>query len=163
VRVNAEDPDTFFPSLGCITRLSTPGGPGVRLDAILHRGLEVTPHYDSMLGKLIVHAADRDQAIARMRRALGELRIVGVRTSIPAALRVLADPGFRAGQYDTSILEHVDRRLPAEVEELAALAAAVARFRGTERPDALGVGGEAVESTAPWVMVGRMENLGRRP
>ena len=73
VRINAEDPDTFFPSLGTITRLNTPGGPGVRLDAVLYRGLEVTSHYDSMLGKLIVYAEDRAGAIARMRRALTEL------------------------------------------------------------------------------------------
>ena len=60
VRINAEDPDTFFPSLGTITRLTMPGGPGVRMDSALYRGLEVTPHYDSMLGKLIVHAQDRE-------------------------------------------------------------------------------------------------------
>jgi acetyl-CoA carboxylase biotin carboxylase subunit len=83
VRINAEDSDTWFPSLGRITRVNLPGGPGIRLDAALYRGMEVTPFYDSMIGKLIVHAEDRDRAIARMERALQELRIVGVATSAP--------------------------------------------------------------------------------
>lgn len=163
VRINAEDPDTFFPSLGTITRLNTPGGPGVRLDAVLYRGLEVTPYYDSMIGKLIVHADDRRRAIARMRRALTELRLNGVLTSVPACLRVLADPKFQEGDYDTDILAQIDRSVPTDIEEMAALAAAVAKYRGTERidipPDQAGAGG----TTSPWVLVDRMEKLGRRP
>jgi len=104
VRINAEDPTNFFPSLGVIKRLGLPGGPGVRLDSAMFRGLEVTPFYDSMLGKLIVHGDDRNQAIARMRRALQELRIVGVATSLPVALRALESEPFTSGNYDTSIL-----------------------------------------------------------
>jgi len=163
VRINAEDPETFFPSLGTITRLSTPGGPGVRLDAVLYRGLQITPHYDSMLGKLIVHAEDRDRAIARMRRALGETRLLGVLTSIPVCLRTLEDPGFLAGDYDTGILDCVNRSAPEDIEELAALAAAAAKYRGTERIDAQDeeVGSDIPAS--PWVLVDRMEKLGRRP
>jgi acetyl/propionyl-CoA carboxylase alpha subunit len=161
-RINAEDPTSFLPSLGSITRLNTPGGPGVRLDAVLYRGLEVTPFYDSMLGKLIVHAEDRPRAIARMRRALGELRIIGVKTSIPACLRVLDHETFLAGDYDTSILTRVDSAVPEDLEELAALAAAVAKYRGTERLDAAAsnVGGGA--GVSPWVLADRLDRLGRR-
>ncbi|MCB9871311.1 MAG: hypothetical protein H6837_15755, partial [Planctomycetes bacterium] len=162
VRVNAEDPENFFPSLGTVTRLYTPGGPGVRLDSVLYRGLEVTPHYDSMLGKLMVHADDRPAAIARMRRAVGELRIAGVTTSLPACLRVLADPRFRSGDYDTSVLAQVDRTIPEPVEELAALAAAVARYLGTERVGGADSAAPRGAGIAPWVLADRAERVGRR-
>ena len=163
VRINAEDPDTFFPSLGTITRLNTPGGPGVRLDAVLYRGLEVTSHYDSMLGKLIVYAEDRAGAIARMRRALTELRLMGVLTSIPACLRVLGDADFQSGNYDTAILEKMDRVTPVEAETLAALAAAVAKYLGTERIGSPPEGAFSGNHVSPWVLTDRMEKLGRRP
>ncbi len=162
VRINAEDPVNFLPSLGKITRLNTPGGPGVRLDSVLYRGLEVTPYYDSMLGKLIVHAADRPRAIARMRRALEELRIIGVRTSIPTCLRVLEDGGFRRGEYDTSILETIDSAIPEDVEELAALAAAVAKYRGSERVDAAVPAAGSGDGASAWVLVDRFERQGKR-
>ncbi len=166
VRINAEDPETFFPSLGTVTRLLTPGGPGVRLDAALFRGLEITAHYDSMLGKLIVHAADRELCIARARRALAELRLVGVQTSVPVALRVLESKGFQSGSYDTGILDRIQRAPPEHLHEIAALAAAVARHRGTER---------ALTQTRPagtvhscdgpsnWLLIERMERLGAKP
>ncbi|MEE2888466.1 MAG: acetyl-CoA carboxylase biotin carboxylase subunit [Planctomycetota bacterium] len=163
VRINAEDPETFLPSLGTITRLSTPGGPGVRLDAVLYRGLEVTPYYDSMLGKLIVHADDRPRAIARMRRALTEIRLLGVLTSIPACLRVLDDASFQAGDYDTGILDCIDRSVPIEIEELAALAAATARYRGTERIAAHDGAAQPVRPASRWVLIDRMEKLEQRP
>ncbi len=127
VRINAEDPATYFPSLGRIERLGFPGGPGVRLDAALYRGLEVTPYYDSMLGKLIVFAADREQAIARCIRALRELRIVGVMTSLPVAMRTLQSKEFVSGNYDTSILERIDTTSFAH-KEVAMLSAAASRF-----------------------------------
>jgi acetyl/propionyl-CoA carboxylase alpha subunit len=136
VRVNAEDPATFFPSLGKLTRINLPGGPGVRLDSAMYRGMEVTPYYDSMLAKLIVHGADREQAIARCIRALRELRIVGVATSLPTALAALRSEEFVGGDYDTGILERIDRKPPAATAELAALAAAAARFLLAERAGA---------------------------
>jgi acetyl/propionyl-CoA carboxylase alpha subunit len=160
VRINAEDPATFLPSLGAVTRLNVPGGPGVRLDAALFRGLEVTPFYDSMIGKLIVHAADRGQAIQRMRRALREMRIVGVATTIPVALAVLADARFRDGDYDTSILEGVDRSSAPERVEVASLAAAVARFCRAEQVEAPRNG--AADPISPWTMTGRLERLSGR-
>ncbi|MCR9245349.1 MAG: acetyl-CoA carboxylase biotin carboxylase subunit [bacterium] len=165
VRVNAEDPATFFPSLGEVTRLSNPGGAGVRLDSALHVGLEVTPHYDSMLAKLIVHAADRDHAIARCERALREFRIVGVATSMPVALHTLRSEEFRCGDYDTGILERIDRKTPVERHDLIMMAAAAARFLANERAGtAAGFEGKDRRQEPPrWAMLGRVERVGRMP
>ncbi|MBL9077690.1 MAG: acetyl-CoA carboxylase biotin carboxylase subunit [Planctomycetes bacterium] len=162
VRVNAEDPNTFFPSLGRITRMSLPGGPGVRLDSALYRGMEVTPFYDSMLAKLVVHAADRAQAIERCQRALRELRIVGVQTSLPVALRALQSAEFRAGDYDTGILERIDKNASAVPTELAMLAAATARFLAAERAGAASAAGSGpADPTPAWARLGRVERLRR--
>ena len=86
-----------------------------------------------------------------------------MRRSGPACLRVLADSEFAAGNYDTSLLEHIDRDVPETILDLAALAAAVAKYRGTERVDATEVGAGQGGGTSPWVLVDRMEKLGRRP
>lgn len=162
VRVNAEDPNTYFPSLGRISRLNMPGGPGVRLDSALYRGMEVTPFYDSMLGKLVVHGADREQAIARCERALRELRIVGVSTSLPTALRTLRSAEFRGGDYDTGILERIEKKPPSSQRELAMLAAAAARFLVAERAGAGATGTRAAGETTPrWALLGRTERLRR--
>ncbi len=155
VRINAEDPVTFFPSLGTIERLSSPGGRGVRFDSAIFRGLEVSPYYDSMLAKLIVWAEDREGAIQRMLRALAELRIAGVQTSVPAAVHVLHSEAFRSGDYDTSILEGLVRPQELQVLEVAALAAAYAKYRGSliaEKKDA-----PSREGVSPWVLRGRLE------
>ena len=161
VRVNAEDPNSFFPSLGLIKRMTMPGGPGVRLDSALYRGMEVTPYYDSMLAKLVVHGADREQAIARCKRALREMRIVGVSTSLPVALRALQSTEFASGDYDTGILERIERKPPAAQRELAMLAAAAARFLVAERAGASSEAHEAGETTPPWALSGRTERLRR--
>jgi acetyl-CoA carboxylase biotin carboxylase subunit len=162
VRVNAEDPETFFPSLGVISRFTLPGGPGVRVDTALYQGLEVTPHYDSMLAKLIVHSATREQAIARAVRALQELRIVGVATSLPVALRVFADPEFRRGEYDTGILGRIDKTPAEERRVVAALAAALARFARTERTTSAASSASG-GGMLPWRLLGRLDLLGGRP
>ncbi len=104
-RINAEDPDTFMPSPGGITRFHPAGGPGVRLDTHIYDGYRIPPNYDSMIGKLIVHGADRAQAIARMRIALAELVIEGVKTNIPLQQRIMADGGFQAGGMNIHYLE----------------------------------------------------------
>ncbi len=163
VRVNAEDPGTYFPSLGLISRLNLPGGPGVRLDSALYRGLEVTPYYDSMLAKLVVHGADREQAIARCSRALRELRIVGVSTSLPVALRTMQSEEFRSGDYDTGILERIGRGAPPAQRELAMLAAAAARFLSAERAgaNAAWVAQDRRASAPRWAMLGRTDRLRR--
>ena len=89
-RINAEDPDTFLPSPGLVTHFHSPGGPGVRVDSHIYEGYRVPPNYDSMIGKLIVHGATREQAIARMRVALSEMVVDGIKTNVPLQQRILA-------------------------------------------------------------------------
>jgi len=99
VRVNAEDPETFAPSAGRVTAWIPPGGFGVRVDSHLAAPCVVPPFYDSLLAKIIVHGRDRREAIERMRRALAETVVEGVKTSIPFQLRVLGDPLFLEGRF----------------------------------------------------------------
>ncbi len=104
-RVNAEDPFTFAPSPGRITALNLPGGFGVRVDTHIYEGYVVPPNYDSLLAKLIVHAEDRDAAIRRMRRALDEFVVEGVKTNLAFHRRLMDHPDFIAGKLDTHFLE----------------------------------------------------------
>ena len=104
-RVNAENPDTFAPSAGRITGLNLPGGIGVRVDTAAYTDGSISPYYDSLIAKLIAHGRDRQEAIARMRRALDMFVVEGVQTTIPLQQRILTDPGFLAGNYDTRFLE----------------------------------------------------------
>jgi acetyl-CoA carboxylase biotin carboxylase subunit len=106
-RINAEDPDNnFAPSPGRIESLNIPGGPGVRVDTHIYAGYQIPTQYDSMLAKVITHGADRDEAIARMRRALDEMVIEGVMTTIPLHERILADSVFREGsEVNTSYIQ----------------------------------------------------------
>jgi acetyl-CoA carboxylase biotin carboxylase subunit len=135
VRINAEDvPSGFLPATGTIRNLRLPGGPWVRVDSCMYNGLEVGLNYDPMLAKIIVWGPDRGVAIERMRRALQELNVGGVRTSAPAALAVLEEPAFRAGEYDTHFLESLDLSSPeGPEEELAAALAAVHRYHRARR------------------------------
>jgi len=106
VRVNAEDPDhAFRPSPGKIQSLALPGGPGVRVDTHVYRGYEIPPFYDSLIGKLIVHAADRERACRRLERALQEFVVGGVLTTIPFHQRVLQNDRFRRGEVDTHFVD----------------------------------------------------------
>jgi acetyl-CoA carboxylase biotin carboxylase subunit len=104
-RVNAEDPETFVPSPGVIHVFSAPGGPGVRVDTLAHSECIVSPYYDSLIAKIIVHGRDRREAIARMRRTLEMTVVEGIKTSIPLHLRILGDPEFLAGRTSTSFME----------------------------------------------------------
>jgi acetyl-CoA carboxylase biotin carboxylase subunit len=104
-RINAEDPEHFVPSPGRISAWLAPGGPGVRVDSHLMAGYVVPPYYDSLIAKIIVHAHDRSEAIARMHRALSEIVIEGVKTTIPYHLKLLADPTFVAGESTLARLE----------------------------------------------------------
>jgi acetyl-CoA carboxylase biotin carboxylase subunit len=100
-RINAEDPyNNFAPSPGTIDLWYAPGGKGVRVDTHVYSGYTVPPHYDSMIAKLIVTAATREIAIARMRRALGEFTIRGIKTTIPFQLEIINHPDFISGHYD---------------------------------------------------------------
>jgi acetyl-CoA carboxylase, biotin carboxylase subunit len=114
VRLNAEDPARdFAPAPGRVTRFRPPLGPGVRLDTYIEDGSEVPPHYDSLLGKLIVWDETRPQAIQRMLRALGELRLEGPPTTRELALDILRSEEFGSGRYSTSYLAEAAERLPA--------------------------------------------------
>jgi acetyl-CoA carboxylase biotin carboxylase subunit len=104
-RINAEDPDTFLPCPGLIQHFHAPGGPGVRVDSHIYEGYRVPPNYDSMIGKLIVHGNDREIAIARMRVALNEMIVDGIKTNIPLQQRILADQGFQSGGTNIHYLE----------------------------------------------------------
>jgi acetyl-CoA carboxylase biotin carboxylase subunit len=109
-RINAEDPETFVPSPGVIHVFSVPGGPGVRVETFAHSDCTISPYYDSMIAKIIVHGRDRQEAIARMRRTLEMTVIEGIRTTIPLHLRILADPDFQAGKLSTSFMNRFQSR-----------------------------------------------------
>jgi len=105
-RINAENPETFAPSPGVITAFNLPGGPGVRVDTFVYSGYRVSPFYDSLIAKVIVHARTRDLAIARMKRALEAMVIEGIQTTIPLHLKIMDDPRFRAGKISTDFMEY---------------------------------------------------------
>ena len=117
-RVNAEDPDTFVPSPGVIHAFSVPGGPGVRFETFAHSECTVSPYYDSMIAKIIVHGRDRQEAIARMKRVLEMTVVDGIKTSIPMHLKILADADFVAGRLSTAFMERFATR-PASGGRLA--------------------------------------------
>jgi acetyl-CoA carboxylase biotin carboxylase subunit len=120
-RINCEDPGRDFrPAAGTVTSLSPPLGPGVRLDTHAYSGYKVPPFYDSLLAKLIVWGADRPEAIARARRALGELGIEGVTTTRELFLDVVNEPRFVSGRYTTAYLEDARAALPSLGREMAA-------------------------------------------
>jgi len=107
-RINAEDPDKdFMPSPGEISFLDVPGGPGVRVDSAIYQGYKIPPFYDSMVGKLIVWALTREEAINRARRALREYRLEGIKTTIPLHIRLLEEKALRSGEYHTGYLEEL--------------------------------------------------------
>ncbi len=113
-RINAEHPLSFMPSPGKVEHFHPPGGPGVRVDTHLYAGYTVPPHYDSMVGKLIVHGETREMAIARMRLALSELVVEGITTNIPLHQRIMTDPGFVQGGMN---IHYLEERLKAYIEE----------------------------------------------
>ncbi|MBF0596534.1 acetyl-CoA carboxylase biotin carboxylase subunit [Faecalibacter rhinopitheci] len=105
-RINAEDPyNDFRPSPGKITSINIPGGNGVRVDTHVYAGYTIPPHYDSMIAKLITTAQTREEAIQKMKRALGEFYIEGIKTTIPFHLQLMDDPNFIAGNYTTKFME----------------------------------------------------------
>jgi acetyl-CoA carboxylase, biotin carboxylase subunit len=158
-RITSENPDEgFLPSTGTIQHLEVPGGPGVRWDGGIAEGLEVGLHYDPLLGKLIVHAPDRTGAVDRMARALDELVVGGVDTSIPFLRRVMREADFRAGELSIRYLEeHPDLLVGAgerEGDERLRTAAAVAALLEVEHRDRVRAprigGGERNPGASPW-------------
>jgi acetyl-CoA carboxylase biotin carboxylase subunit len=106
-RINAEDPWKFTPSPGRITALNFPGGPGIRIDSAMHQDATIPPHYDSMIAKLIAYGSDRNEALARMRRALDTLVVEGVKTTAPLHRKLMDHPDFISGGFSTKWLEGV--------------------------------------------------------
>jgi len=158
-RVYAEDPERgFLPSPGLIQGLRVPAGPGVRDDSGVYEGYEVPALYDPLISKLVVHGVDRDDALRRMRRAIAEYKVVGIRTTLPFFARVLRDPAFVAGDYDTSYVDGLAARPEGRIEPAweAAVAAAVVRaYR--ERQAALLAARPAAGGVSAWWRAGLRE------
>ena len=160
-RINAEDPfNNFMPSTGRITRLDRPTGPGVRIDSGLYESFEITPYYDSLIGKLICWGESRAAAILRMRRALSEYRIVGVKTNIPFHQAMMASHRFFAGHFDTTFVEErfsMEEHPSPEDERVAALMATlVAHHQGQQ---ATQVVRRTERDTSSWKRVARWERM----
>jgi acetyl-CoA carboxylase biotin carboxylase subunit len=162
-RINAEDPYRgFLPSTGTITQSLLPAGPGIRVDSGVYSGFQITPYYDALIAKLIVHEASRYETIARMKRALQEYRIMGVRTNIPLHKALLENPDFLAGEFDTQFLQDdillggttdTDNAFP----DIAALAAALATHQGYQQSAVLINRGKSELSN--WKLAARREQI----
>lgn len=166
-RVYAEDPDNnFFPSPGQITRLLRPSGPGIREDSGVYEGWTVPLDYDPMLSKLIAYAPDRQSTIARMRRALEEYFVGGIKTNLPLFRRILEHPDFAAGRIDTGFLDRLlssrsaETRSPDGLSGIAAVSAAL--FAATAVPQSDGHNGKAVSNgnlSSAWKRAARAEGV----
>jgi len=160
-RILAEDPShDYMPSTGRILGLTTPTGPGVRVDSGIQYGVEITPYYDSMMAKLIVWGETRGEAILRMRRALEEFRVTGVMTTVPLHIQLMNSTRFQAGQIDTSFLEQTfnfNQVTDYEHACAAAIAATLVAHQRNQQAILLHQGG-----SSPWRLYGRREALDRR-
>jgi acetyl/propionyl-CoA carboxylase alpha subunit len=165
-RINAEDPyNGFLPSTGRITHSLLPTGPGVRIDTGVYPGFEITPFYDPMIAKLIVWGETRGQAILRMRRALEEYRIVGVRTNIPFHQTMMDSHRFMGGQYDTRFVEERFSMPEADADgetdhpEIAAVFATLIADQENRRSAEFVMPNE--RDTSNWKWMGRWERMHR--
>lgn len=152
-RIYAEDSVRFLPSPGVIKTLRVPAGPYVRDDSCAYEGVEISMYYDPLVSKLITWGDDRDQAIARMRRALAEYRVVGIETNIAFHQRVLQHAGFVAGEYDTGLIERDEslrQRSIAEGSELDAGVAIAALREAIGGPRTLDVPSNAAQGGSSW-------------
>ncbi len=164
-RINAEDPyNNFLPSTGRLSQVIAPTGPGVRVDTGVYPGFEISPYYDALISKLICWGETRGEAILRMRRALEEYRILGVKTNIPFHQNVMDSHRFIAGIFDTRFVE--ERFSMDEMEEgkeslpqIAAIMAALAAHRQSQLASQIVRRGE--RDTSNWKWVGRWERLHR--
>jgi acetyl/propionyl-CoA carboxylase alpha subunit len=157
VRIYAEDPwNDFRPLGGAVATWRPPSGPGVRLDGAVKEGLELTPEYDPLLGKLMVHAADRPAMVARLRRALDEMLVAGLQTDVGFHRWLVDQPAFASGDYHTGLIATEwgsGPPLPADLEELAAVAAAAARSTATTPAP------RGAPATSAWAASARREAL----
>jgi acetyl-CoA carboxylase biotin carboxylase subunit len=167
-RIYAEDPATgFLPSPGKITRLRTPAGPGIRDDSGAYEGSVISPNYDPLISKLCVWAPDRARAVARMRRAIAEYVVSGIKTNLPFHERLFEHPEFIAGKYDTGFIDRHKAALlegslldPNDYGSLAA-AIAVATYRSEKAKTTNGKPGTKKSGLSPWVAAHRA-HLNRR-
>jgi acetyl-CoA carboxylase biotin carboxylase subunit len=161
-RINAEDPyNSYLPSTGQITTSRLPTGHGVRVDTGVFPGYEVTPYYDPLLSKLICYGETRAEAVLRMRRALEEYRIMGVKTNIPFHQHMMESHRFLTGQFDTTFVEtrfSMDEREASEVTEAAILATLVAHQQGRQASQIMAPG---ERDTSNWKWYSRWERLRR--
>jgi len=162
-RITAEDPfNNFMPSTGRIITLAEPTGPGVRVDSGVYEGCEITPYYDSLIAKVITWGETRGEAILRMRRALEEFRIIGIKTIIPFHQAILNSTRFLAGHFDTKFVEErfsLDEETPPELEEVAAIIATLVAHRRGQA--ATYVARRATREINGWKWAGRWEQLRR--
>ncbi len=165
-RINAEDPyNNFMPSVGPIATLLTPSGPGVRVDSGVYRGFEISPYYDSMIAKLITWGDDRAEAMLRMRRALTEFTIMGVKHNIPFHVNLLNSFSFIAGKIDTKFVEDrfsmdtYQATPSAEEVEAAAIAATLYAHRRAQLASQVVTRNE--RDTSNWKWVSRWERMSR--
>jgi acetyl-CoA carboxylase biotin carboxylase subunit len=171
-RVYAEDPDqNFMPSPGKITRLRAPSGPGVRDDSGVYEGWDVPIFYDPMISKLVAWGATRDEAIARMKRALGEYHVGGIRTTIPFFLSVLDDGEFALGEIDTGYIDRFLARSSKGRKTSAAaqnggddsrVAAAIVAAINFTKPSKAKPAAATAERASKWKLAGRMASLNNR-
>jgi acetyl/propionyl-CoA carboxylase alpha subunit len=161
-RINAEDPyNSYLPSTGVITSVQLPTGPGVRVDTGVFEGNEISPYYDSMISKLICYGETRGEAVLRMRRALEEYRIMGVKTNIPFHQHMMDSHRFMSGQFDTKFVEDrfsMDDRAAEHALE-AALLATLAAHEQSQRAAQLVAPG--ARDTSNWKWYSRWERLRR--
>jgi len=160
-RISAEDPfNNFMPSTGKIIRLVEPGGPGIRMDSGVFEGFEISLYYDPLIAKLLSWGETREEAIARMKRALREYWIHGIRTTVPFHMQVLTNEQFLTGEYDTSIVDSISGELrPEEVDSsVAAVAAVVMAHRRKQRTM---LSSRSRTGDRPWKMAGRIDALRR--
>ena len=153
-RITAEDPDNnFMPSNGQVVALREPTGPGIRVESALFQGYEVSLFYDPMVAKLIAWGETRAEAILRMRRALSEYRIAGIKTSIPFHMALMDSPRFQWGQFDTNFLESYTPVIPsnlAQQKRLAAVVGAMLYHEGGLRALAISHGDPNVGDQSSW-------------
>jgi len=164
-RILAEDTaNGFRPSPGRILALRLPAGPGIRVDTALQAGDEISLHYDALIAKLLAWGCDRNEAIARLRRAVDEFLVAGIRTTLPFDRALLSDPDFVAGRLDIGFVDRVMPRLASAMQEtgpdaeIAAIAAAVRATEETSRPAYR----EAAPGPGPWSMAGRRAQMEAR-
>jgi acetyl-CoA carboxylase, biotin carboxylase subunit len=164
-RIYAEDPDNnYFPSPGKITLLLEPSGPGIREDSGMYEGWSVPMDYDPLLAKLVGYGTDREQAIARLTRALDEYFVGGIKTNLSLFRRILRDSDFRAGNLDTGFLDRMpkqkeDPKVDPRVEKIAVIAAGLFAALGTQDAGSAVLNGTGGTIASNWKIAGRREAL----